>query len=102
MPCATLLRDPELDFRQVRVVVDIRALAGSLVAGVGVDDVVIGPKYHWLPFNAWRISGSRAPSAFFVDDEAAMIVASTMLTPRMIQPCSSNISPWDSSSFLPS
>jgi hypothetical protein len=44
-----------------------------------------------LPFFVCRIAGSRAPCAFFVDDGAAMIVASTMEPPRMIHPCSSKI-----------
>src|SRR6202007_2856624 len=37
------------------------------------------PKYHWLPFFVWCISGSRALSAFLVEDGALMIVASTIV-----------------------
>src|SRR5262245_48318264 len=36
------------------------------------------PKSRCWPFLVWCISGSRVPVAFFVDDGAAMIVASTM------------------------
>ena len=36
-------RDPKLDFRQVRIIGDVRAPLGSLLAGVGIDDLVIGP-----------------------------------------------------------
>jgi len=36
-------RDPELHPRQALVVDDVGAPAGYLVAGVGVDDLVIGP-----------------------------------------------------------
>jgi hypothetical protein len=28
------------------------------------------PKYHWLPFLVWCISGSRLPLAFFVEEGA--------------------------------
>ena len=50
----------------------------------------------------WRIAGSRVPVAFFVDDGAAMIVASTIEPPRMIQPAASKISFCDANSFSPS
>jgi len=40
--------------------------------------------------------------AFFVDDGAAMIVASTIEPPRMIQPAASKISFCDANSFSPS
>ena len=39
--------------------------------------------------------------AFFVEDGAAMIVASTIVPPRMIQPCSSKTRFWASNSFSP-
>src|SRR3954465_6317950 len=42
------------------------------------------PKYHWLPFFVWCISGSRCPVLFLVELGAAMIVASTII------PCRSN------------
>src|SRR5450756_1629357 len=35
------------------------------------------PKYHWLPFLVWCISGSRCFSLFLVEDGAAISVAST-------------------------
>ena len=35
------------------------------------------PKYHWLPFLVWCISGSRSPEAFLVELGAAISVAST-------------------------
>ena len=35
------------------------------------------PKYHWLPFLVWCISGSRSPWAYFVELGAAIFVAST-------------------------
>jgi len=38
------------------------------------------PKYYWLPFLVWGISPSRCRLWFFVEDGAAMIVASG--TPR--------------------
>ena len=44
------------------------------------------PKYHWLPFFDDVISGSRLPAAFFVDGEAAISVASTIVPPRSISP----------------
>jgi hypothetical protein len=31
------------------------------------------PKYHWLPFFVWCISGSRSPLLFFVELGAAMM-----------------------------
>ena len=37
------------------------------------------PKYHWLPFFDERISGSRFARPFFVDGDAAISVASTMV-----------------------
>ena len=37
------------------------------------------PKYHWFPFLVWRISGSRSPLRFFVDDGAVMMLASTIV-----------------------
>src|SRR5438309_4795751 len=45
------------------------------------------PKYHWLPFLVWCISGSRCCSRFLVDVGACRMVASTivpvvMRTPR--------------------
>src|SRR5437660_6948685 len=43
------------------------------------------PKYHWLPFLVWCISGSRALSAFLVEDGALMIVASTIVPGRHLQ-----------------
>ena len=60
------------------------------------------PIYHWLLFFVWCISGSLMLPAFFVEDGAAMIVASTMDPRRMIQPCSVKISFCDVSSFSPS
>ena len=44
------------------------------------------PKYHCWPFLVWRISGSRVPGAFFVDDGAAIIVASTMVPVLTVRP----------------
>jgi hypothetical protein len=35
------------------------------------------PKYYWLPFFVWCISGSRSPVLFFVELGAAISVAST-------------------------
>src|SRR4029077_8346410 len=37
------------------------------------------PKYHWLPFLVWCISGSRFCSRFLVELGACMIVASTIV-----------------------
>jgi len=44
------------------------------------------PKYHWLPFFDCVISGSRVPCLFFVDGEAAISVASTIVPPRSNSP----------------
>src|SRR6476646_9347844 len=44
------------------------------------------PKYHWLPFLVWCISGSRAFSAFLVEDGALMIVASTIVPVATFSP----------------
>src|SRR5262252_8415047 len=44
------------------------------------------PKYHWFPFFVWCISGSRAFSAFFVEDGALMIVASTIVPVATFSP----------------
>jgi len=44
------------------------------------------PKYHWLPFLVWCISGSRALSAFLVEDGALMIVASTIVPVATFSP----------------
>ena len=44
------------------------------------------PKCHWLPVLAWRISGSRSPLWFLVEDGAAMIVASTTMPSRSLGP----------------
>lgn len=41
------------------------------------------PEYHWLPFFEERISGSRFCAAFFVDGDAAISVASTMVPPQV-------------------
>ena len=46
------------------------------------------PKYHWLPFLVWCMSGSRLPSRFFVELGAAMMVASTSVPSRMSRWCS--------------
>lgn len=43
-------------------------------------------KCHWLPFLVWRISGSRCPLRFLVEDGAAMIVASTTVPSFSINP----------------
>ncbi len=59
------------------------------------------PNYHWLPFLVWCISGSRVPVAFFVDDGTALIMASTIEPPHMIQPWVSKISFYEASSFSP-
>jgi len=48
------------------------------------------PKYHWLPFLVWCISGSRALSAFLVEDGGVMIVA---LVPAKAQGCPGNLTP---------
>jgi hypothetical protein len=37
------------------------------------------PKFHWLPFLVWCISGSRSPLAFLVDEGAWMMLASTIV-----------------------
>src|SRR5690242_20337911 len=58
------------------------------------------PKYHWLPFLVWCISGSRAFSAFLVEDGALMIVASTIVPVATFSPfpakcrCTSSNSCW--------
>src|SRR5262249_18264342 len=44
------------------------------------------PKYHWVPFFVWCISGSRCLSAFLVDDGALMIVASTIVPVASFSP----------------
>src|SRR6185295_8209904 len=44
------------------------------------------PKYHWLPFFDCVISGSRLPSLFLVEGEAAISVASTIVPPRSSSP----------------
>src|SRR5215472_3003335 len=44
------------------------------------------PKYHWLPFFVWCIAGSRALSAFLVEDGALMIVASTIVPVATFSP----------------
>ena len=40
------------------------------------------PKYHWLPFFDDVISGSRLPASFFVDGEASISLAATIVPPR--------------------
>jgi hypothetical protein len=50
------------------------------------------PKYHWLPFFDERISGSRFCAPFFVDGDAAISVASTMVPPRSSAPRASRSS----------
>src|SRR5436309_10828808 len=58
------------------------------------------PKYHWFPFFVWCISGSRAFSAFLVEDGALMIVASTIVPVATFSPfaarcrCTSSNSCW--------
>src|SRR6056297_2874971 len=47
------------------------------------------PKYHWLPFFDWLISGSRQPFLFFVEGDAAINVASMVVPPRSSAPLSS-------------
>jgi hypothetical protein len=44
------------------------------------------PKYHWLPFFDWLISGSRFCATFFVEGGAAISVASTIVPPRSNSP----------------
>jgi hypothetical protein len=44
------------------------------------------PKYHWLPFLVWCISGSRCFSWFLVEDGAAIGVASTSVPVRKSGP----------------
>jgi len=44
------------------------------------------PKYHWFPFFDEDISGSRFCASFFVEGEAAISVASTMVPPRSSSP----------------
>ena len=44
------------------------------------------PKYHWFPFFEDVISGSRRCSWFFVEGDAAINVASTMVPPRSSSP----------------
>ena len=44
------------------------------------------PKYHWFPFFDDVISGSRRCSLFFVEGDAAINVASTMVPPRSSSP----------------
>src|SRR5271166_2251677 len=44
------------------------------------------PKYHWFPFFDELISGSRFCSLFFVEGEAAISVASTIVPPRRSSP----------------
>jgi hypothetical protein len=45
-----------------------------------------------LPFFDERISGSRRPASFFVDGDAAISVASTMVPPRSNAPRASRCS----------
>jgi hypothetical protein len=47
------------------------------------------PKYNWLPFLVWCMSGSWALSAFLVEDGALMIVASTMVPVETFNPSAS-------------
>jgi hypothetical protein len=51
----------------------------QLAAAVDLECAFI-PKYHWLPFLVLCISGSRALSAFLLDDGALMIIASTTVS----------------------
>ena len=44
------------------------------------------PKYHWLPFLVWCISGSRCFSWFLVEGGAAISVASTNVPSRSNKP----------------
>jgi hypothetical protein len=44
------------------------------------------PKYHRFPFFVWCLSGSRALSAFLVDEGALMIVASTIVPVNHLKP----------------
>jgi hypothetical protein len=46
------------------------------------------PKYHWLPFLVWCISGSRALALFLVEDGALMMVASTIVPVAIFSPFS--------------
>jgi hypothetical protein len=50
------------------------------------------PKYHWLPFFVWCISGSRSPLAFLVELGAAISVASTTVPARSIKPLLRSVS----------
>ena len=49
-------------------------------------------KYHWFPFFDELISGSRFCSLFFVDGEAAISVASTIVPPRSNSPLAARCS----------
>jgi hypothetical protein len=58
------------------------------------------PKYHWLPFLVWCMSGSRAFALFLVEDGAAMIVASTIVPRCINRPRSASIAATSSNGAL--
>src|SRR5690348_16293419 len=58
-------------------------------------------KYHWLPFFVWCISGSRAFSAFLVEDGALMIVASTIVPVATFSPFAAKCRCTSSNSYWP-
>jgi hypothetical protein len=76
---------------------------GANLSGAGLDaDVGFHPAKPLVAHQRQIISGSRAPSAFFGEECAAIIVASAMLPPRLIRLCPSNISACGTNSLLPS
>ena len=59
------------------------------------------PKYHSFPFFTWCISGSRSRRRFFVDDGAAMMLASTIVPSLSRSPCRARCSLIAASSSTP-
>jgi hypothetical protein len=49
------------------------------------------PKYHWLPFLVWCISGSRSPLLFLVELGAAISVASTTVPLLSSRPLAASV-----------
>lgn len=58
------------------------------------------PKYHWLPFLVWCMSGSRALASFLTDGGAAIIVASAIVPSRTISPAAVSLPLTASNSFF--
>lgn len=77
------LRTGEGYVTPVDIPVGIRANEDSVFTEITLNKDFI-PNRHSLPFFVWCISGSRCFSAFLVDGEALIMVASTTVPPLRI------------------